>query len=63
VGAQVLAVVAGSGTVSGSDGVAHPVEPGVAAVWERGEEHDTRTETGLTAVVVEGASLGVPAPR
>jgi quercetin dioxygenase-like cupin family protein len=54
VGRQVLAVVAGAGTVSGGDGVEHAVEAGQAAVWEPGEEHETRTDTGLTAVVVEG---------
>jgi quercetin dioxygenase-like cupin family protein len=63
VGTQLLAVVAGSGTVSGADGVEHAVEPGVVAVWEPGEEHETRTETGLTAVLVEGPSLDVPARR
>jgi quercetin dioxygenase-like cupin family protein len=58
-GRQVLAVVGGSGSVSGGDGVEQPVEPGVAAVWEPGEEHETRTETGLTAVIVEGGGVDV----
>ena len=58
---QLLAVVAGAGSVSGGDGVEHPVAPGIAAVWEAGEEHETRTDSGLTAVVVEGDGLDVHA--
>lgn len=56
---QVLAVAAGTATVSGGDGVAHEIGPGLAAVWEAGEEHETRTGEGLTAFVVEGAVLDV----
>jgi len=59
VGRQVLAVVTGSGVVSGADGEEHAVEAGFAAVWEAGEEHETRTEAGLTAVIVEGAGIDV----
>ena len=59
VGPQVLAVVAGEGTVSGADGAELPVATGTAAVWEAGEEHETRTEAGLTALVIEGAVVDV----
>ena len=59
VGMQVLAVVAGSGMVSGGDGEEVEIAPGVAAVWEDGEEHETRTDSGLTAIVVEGGALDV----
>lgn len=58
-GPQVLAVVAGSGVVSGGDGAERPIEPFEAAVWEAGEEHEARTAGGLTAIVVEGARLDV----
>lgn len=58
-GPQVLAVVAGSGTVSGADGVELPVAAGLAAVWEEGEEHETRSDGGLTAIVIEGVRLDV----
>jgi quercetin dioxygenase-like cupin family protein len=58
-GAQLLAVVAGDGTVSGADGVEQEIAAGVAAVWEDGEEHETRTTGGLTAIVVEGDGLDV----
>jgi quercetin dioxygenase-like cupin family protein len=56
-GAQLLAVVSGSGTVSGGDGVDRPIAAGTAAAWEAGEQHETRTDEGLVAVVVEAAEL------
>lgn len=59
VGAQLLVVVAGDGFVSGTDGVEHRIGPGTAAVWTAGEEHETRTDSGLTAVIVEGEQLDV----
>ncbi len=59
VGRQMLAVVAGAGIVSGGDGVEHAVGIGDAAVWEAGEEHETRTDDGLTAVVIEAAGLEI----
>ena len=59
VGRQVLAVVAGAGLVSGADGAEVEVAPGLAAVWDDGEEHETRTNDGLTAIVVEGDALDV----
>ena len=58
-GPQMFAVVSGEGTVSGADGDAQPIEAGVAAVWEPGEEHETRSEAGLTALVIEGAVVDV----
>jgi quercetin dioxygenase-like cupin family protein len=58
-GRQLLAVVAGTGTVSGGDGAAHDVGPGDAVVWEPGEEHETRTDEGLTAIIVEGETVDI----
>ena len=51
---QLLVVVAGEATVSGADGVPVEIGPGEAAVWEPGEAHETRSDRGLTAFVVEG---------
>jgi quercetin dioxygenase-like cupin family protein len=59
VGPQMLAIVVGSGTVSGRDGVEHAVGVGDAAVWDAGEEHETRTDEGLTAIVIEGGGLEI----
>jgi hypothetical protein len=43
--------------VSGNDGVEQPIHAGEAAVWQQGEEHETRTDDGLTAVVSEGPDV------
>lgn len=51
---QLLCVVAGRGWVAGGDGVVRPIGPGEAASWVAGEEHETGTDDGLTAIVVEG---------
>ena len=52
---QLLCVVAGEGWVAGDDGEAHPIGPGQAAWWRAGEEHESGSDGGLTAVVLEGA--------
>ena len=54
---QILAVLEGNGEVSGSDGVAQPIGPGEAVFWEAGEEHETTSATGLTALILEGDAL------
>ena len=54
---QILAVLEGSGEVSGADGVAQPIGPGEAVFWEAGEEHETTSATGLTALILEGDAL------
>ena len=51
---QLLVVVEGSGEVSGADGEFHPIAAGDAAAWEPGEEHETRSDKGLLAIVLEG---------
>jgi quercetin dioxygenase-like cupin family protein len=57
--AQLFAVVTGTAVVSGGDGTEEAIGPGQAAVWEPGEEHGTRTEGGLLALVVEAEGLDV----
>ena len=54
---QILAVLEGNGEVSGSDGIAQPIGPGEAVFWEAGEEHETTSATGLTALILEGDAL------
>jgi quercetin dioxygenase-like cupin family protein len=58
---QLFVVVEGRGAVSGGDGTWHAVAAGKAVVWTDGEEHATRAEQDLTAIVVEmrGLRLGV----
>ena len=54
---QILAVLDGSGEVSGSDGRAEPIGAGEAVFWHAGEEHETKSAAGLTALILEGESL------
>ena len=54
---QVLAVVEGSGRVSGDDGVFEAIAAGEAVFWAAGEEHETESEGGMTALVLEADAL------
>jgi quercetin dioxygenase-like cupin family protein len=60
---QVLLIVAGSGWVAGSDGVRIAVTSGQAAYWEPGEVHTTSSDTGLTAIALEGGPVTVFEPE
>ena len=51
---QLFAVLAGEADVSGTDGLFRRIGPGFAALWMPGEEHETRSEGGCTAVCIEG---------
>jgi quercetin dioxygenase-like cupin family protein len=50
---QLFSVVSGRGWASGADAVRHPLVPGDAVLWEPDEEHETGTEDGMVAVVVQ----------
>jgi quercetin dioxygenase-like cupin family protein len=54
---QILAVLDGSGTVSGADGAEEPIVAGEAVYWHQGEEHETTSVAGLTALIIESQSL------
>jgi quercetin dioxygenase-like cupin family protein len=54
---QLFLVVSGRGQVCGDDGVWHPIGAGQAALWTAGEQHTTRAEEDLVAVVVEMPDL------
>jgi quercetin dioxygenase-like cupin family protein len=56
-GAQLFAVVRGSGWVSGGDGQRESIEAGEAVLWEPGEEHESGSDGGMTVLVVEAESL------
>ena len=51
---QLLVVMTGEATVSGEDEPAVTIGPGHAALWQPGELHETRTQSGLVALVIEG---------
>ena len=46
---QILAVLDGSGEVSGADGVGEPIAAGEAVYWHKGEEHETTSTGAVTA--------------
>lgn len=55
--AQLFAVVSGTGWVSGGDGAPEPIGAGEAVLWDAGEEHESGSDEGMTALVVEAESL------
>ena len=56
---QLFVAVRGSGWVSSGDGAREPIEAGDAVAWERGEEHESGSDGGMTAIVVEAEPLDV----
>ncbi|GEN52757.1 cupin [Halobacillus faecis] len=58
---QLLLVVEGEGLVRGEKEGFTPVKSGDAVYWEKDEWHETKTETGLTAIVIESEELDVSA--
>lgn len=66
-GPQLFAVTQGEGWVQGGERVDAtadsmpderlPIREGYAALWEAGEWHAAGTATGMTALVIEGATL------
>jgi quercetin dioxygenase-like cupin family protein len=63
---QILAVLEGAGIVSGADGIEGPIVAGEAVFWHEGEEHETKSSDGLTALIIEGETIdrfrGRPGP-
>jgi quercetin dioxygenase-like cupin family protein len=57
---QVLAVLDGTGLISGGDGEFRPIGPGEAVFWAEGEEHETVSDHGLTALIVDATGLRPP---
>ena len=59
---QILAVLEGSGEVSGANGVDEPIGAGEEVFLHEGEDHEMKSEAGLTALIIEGESAR-PVPR
>ena len=57
VGPQLFCVVEGEGWVAGEDGNKVPIVAGQAAYWAPGETHESGTEGGMRAIVVECPSF------
>jgi mannose-6-phosphate isomerase-like protein (cupin superfamily) len=56
---QLFLVVSGEGVVKGKEGREYFIDAGFAAFWEAGEWHETRTDTGLTAIIIECQSMNL----
>jgi quercetin dioxygenase-like cupin family protein len=54
---QLFVVVEGEGWATGGDGERVPVAAGSAIYWDAGEEHESGSDAGLTAIVVESERL------
>lgn len=54
---QLLLVMSGEGYVRGEEEEFTAVQAGQAVFWEQDEWHETRTDSGLTAIIIEGNSL------
>jgi quercetin dioxygenase-like cupin family protein len=54
---QLFLVVSGSGWVRDETSGRIPIRAGQAVYWEAGEGHESGTETGMTAIVIEGPGL------
>jgi quercetin dioxygenase-like cupin family protein len=54
---QLLLVIDGLGWVRTGDGDRRPLRQGDAALWKTGELHESGSEAGLRAIVVEADSL------
>lgn len=55
--AHVVAVLEGSGEVSGPSGIDEPIGAGEAVFLHKGEDHEMKSDAGLTALVIEGESV------
>jgi len=62
-GSQLFLVTEGEGWAAGPDGRHFEIRTGWAVRWDAGEEHTTGTETGLTALAVEGVPLDLFEPE
>ena len=51
---QMLVVLEGEAVVSGASSEPIAIGPRQAAVWDAGEQHETRTEAGVLALILEG---------
>ncbi len=54
---QLYLVVQGQGWVRGESPERISIQAGQAAFWSEGEWHESGTETGMTAIIIENANL------
>lgn len=56
-GPQLFLVVQGHGWIGNRDGERVEIAAGTAVYWTDGEWHETRSENGVVAIVIEGPDL------
>lgn len=54
---QLFLVVLGQGWVTGPTRERVPIAAGQAAFWEKGEWHESGSNSGMTAIVIESEAL------
>ncbi len=54
---QIIAVLAGAGEVAAEDGRFDRLEEGEAVFFMKGEDHESRSRDGMTALIIEGESI------
>ncbi|MNR37887.1 Cupin domain protein [compost metagenome] len=54
---QILLIIAGEGEVRGEEHEYCKVQAGDAVFWQKDEWHETKTASGLTAIVIESEEL------
>lgn len=59
---QLFLVVSGEGWVRAGEEADISISAGSAVYCDKGEWHETRTETGLTAIVIEAENMSLAMP-
>ena len=54
---QLFLVVQGKGWVRGESAERSSIQAGQAALWEKGEWHESGTETRMTVIIIEGSKF------
>jgi len=54
---QLIMIVDGEGWVKSGKGEIYAIKKGQAAFWKINELHESGTETGMTAVIIEGIDI------
>jgi quercetin dioxygenase-like cupin family protein len=57
---QLFIVVQGEGWVEGEDKTRITLNSGEGVFWEKGESHESGSDTGLTALVLQSEKLAMP---
>ena len=60
---QMFLLITGTAWVAGPDGIRTPISAGQGVCWDEAENHTSGSETGFTAIAVEGAHLTLFAPE